>query len=86
MSIKRTICIYDQCGESSLSYFVLKGDYSHLDGIYINGSDEEKEDELHSLLYAKNRVKVKMFTTFPYDVFEKYPVKEVKVIVVGFIH
>lgn len=45
-----TIFIYNQGVEVPLQYFVLEGDYSHLDGTFIGCGDTENEDELNSIL------------------------------------
>jgi hypothetical protein len=45
-----TIIIFNQY-EFGITYHVFKGDYSYLNGIYINQSDNW--DELNKLLYGK---------------------------------
>ncbi len=40
----KTVLIYDQCGEDSISYIVLSGDYSRFDQAYINTEDPKAEE------------------------------------------
>lgn len=64
----KTVLIYDQCGEASIEFYILDGDYQHLDRVYINGAEEEqeKQDELSALLYDnKSQKKLKARMTFP---------------------
>jgi hypothetical protein len=72
-----TILIYDQCGEAPITFFVCDGDYRHLNGIYVNGTeDEEKMDELLSLVDTDNALMV-----FPEDAMGP----DTHVIVAGFL-
>lgn len=64
---EKTIVIWDN-GASNLSYFVLEGDYSHLDKVYISMSKEEKE--LHTLVLGR----FSMLAHFPTDVIRGNPV------------
>ena len=71
-----TIIIYDQCGEADLQFYVLDGDYSHLNKVYINGCDnDELVNEVSSIIENKGLA--------------QFPVKDclpdTKVIVVGFL-
>jgi len=62
----KTVLIYDQCGEDSISYIVLSGDYSRFDQVYIN-TEDPKADELSELLYdEEGNLKVKLRKKFPY--------------------
>lgn len=48
----KTLFFFDNFGESDNFFFELEGDYAHLDKTYINCTDdEEKIDELNSLVY-----------------------------------
>lgn len=93
MNEEITVFIYDQCGQEPLSFFVLEGDYRHLNKIYVNTHVEskngrkiqqEKEDELVKLVYEEDgKKKVVLLETFPIiDVKFKNPVH---VIVCGFL-
>lgn len=53
----KTAIIYNQF-EERISYHVIDGDYSHLHNVYVNGGEEEKEDQLLEIIqdsegYAK---------------------------------
>ena len=78
----KTVLIFDQCGEQPLQFFVVEGDYQHLDSVYINATDDEAlEDELNSLLYDEaGKLKLKPIKGFPYKAVKS----GAKVIVVGF--
>lgn len=68
-AVTKTVLIYDQCGLEPIKFYVLEGDYTHLNHVYINGSedDEAKADELSSLMYGKDgQVKLKAKKGFPY--------------------
>lgn len=79
----KTVLIYDQCGQEDVKFVVIDKDVSHLDGIYINNSENSMElvNELCDLLYANNGDKLVKFS-------EKFPTQDVidgaKVIVCGF--
>ena len=45
----KTIFIYDQCCQEDIKFFILDGDYSHLDKIYINESSDTEEEEQKQL-------------------------------------
>ena len=72
----QTVLIYDQL-DAELKFFVLDGDYSHLNGVYINQMVEgtkakqkaadAKQDELTNLMYVKEtgELKHQFLTTFP---------------------
>lgn len=51
----KTAVIFDRC-EANIEFYVLNGDYRHLDNIYINDFDNEEElnNELDSLFYEDN--------------------------------
>ena len=64
----KTVMIYDQL-DASIKFLVLDGDYKHLDGIYINASDQDEklQDELSNLLYdpQNGQDRVTLLTEFP---------------------
>jgi len=68
----KTVVIWDTM-EADIKFFVLEGDYRHLDQVYLNscGEDqiEEKQDELNDVLaYDEHgRPKVKMLDSFPLE-------------------
>ena len=66
-------------------FFVKEGDYSHLNGVYINGSEEKLMDELNDILF----VDVETSGDYKVKFLKKFPVnkvtKDTKVIVVGFL-
>jgi len=79
----KTIFIYDQCCQDDIKFFIVPGDYSHLDGTYINAEDEANPDELLSILYD---IDCKVFLQ---ELLPHFPVKELtpatKVITVGWL-
>jgi hypothetical protein len=81
---KKTVVIWDQIGCDDIKFAILDGDYSELDGIYINNSMQEPEDveRLSNLIYDDNGNEIATFV-------EKFPVDLVKagavVIVAGFL-
>lgn len=79
----RTVIIWDQCGQEQLLFFVVDGDLSELDGVYLNGcGDEEKVDKLNSIIYRDDYSSYRNFalTKFPVDAVKN----GAKVIVCGF--
>lgn len=40
----RTILIWDQCGTEPIKFAVLEGDYSHLNGVYVNSTQATDEE------------------------------------------
>ena len=80
----KTIMIYDQCGVAPIQFFILDGDYSHLDNIFINeaADNTDLQDELGSLVYDDNgKTKLKVYKKFPLKTAAK---PGTKVIVAGF--
>lgn len=63
----KTIIIWDQCGQDALTFFVVDGDLSHLDKVYINDNDDEAlVDELNNLVFdAEGQNKFKSYKKFP---------------------
>ena len=74
--------IYGTFGEEPIRFAVLNGDYTHLDGCYINVTeDEAKVDELSNLLFNEDgNYKISFKAKFP----RKVVVNGAKVIVCGF--
>ena len=51
----KTLIIFNQMSEGTLHYRIVKGDYSKLNGTYINGdSPEKKQDEANKLIHDDN--------------------------------
>ena len=80
----KTVLIYDQLFESPVSFRVVEGDYSHLNGAYVNHMRLEANlsDELRALLF-KDEVG-NLFEDFTTE----FPVEAVKAgakVVVGFL-
>lgn len=64
----KTIVIYDQLLEQPVKFFVLEGDYTHLDNVYINSAngDEALMDEVQNIVYDEDgRCKITMLDAFP---------------------
>jgi len=63
----KTIVIYDQLMENPISFFILDGDYTHLDRVYINSDKKEKKQaELTAIIYDENgKEKVAFLDKFP---------------------
>lgn len=79
-----TIFIYTLGQEYPLKFFVLEGDYSHLNGCMIGAcGTEEEQEELEDILDfdATGNTKVTMLDTFPVDLVTP----DTKVIEVGFL-
>lgn len=81
----KTVLIYDQCGQAPLEFYVLEGDYSHLDKIYINhiNHDAKLMDELCDLLYDAETGASLLVPelNFPVNAVSK----DTKVIIAGFL-
>lgn len=76
----KTVFIYD---EELVKFFILEGDYRHLDGVYLNSvQDIKKQEELDNLIYSENGGE-------KVTILEKFPIEEVihgaYVITVGFL-
>lgn len=81
----KTVFIFDQQGLEPMKFFVVEGDYTHLNNIYINSEDDEnKIDELYNILYydEHGKFKVNLLDKFPVEEFNS---QEDKVVVVGFL-
>jgi hypothetical protein len=78
----KTIVIWDEL-EANLEFFVVDGDVSHLDGVYINhaGAKPELIDELSDLVYdQEGNPLVEFLVEFPTDIKNNF-----KVITAGFL-
>ena len=82
----KTVFIYDQCGESDISYFVKDGDFSHMNKAYVNSIklDRETEADLLAMLFTEGG------DNNPDTVFlSEFPSQDVKdgaiVVIVGFL-
>lgn len=74
----KTIVIWDTCGDNPISFFILEGNYAHLNNVYCNSfreSDEAYEaynalvDELYSLVFAEDGAfRLEALDTFPIEV------------------
>lgn len=79
----KTVIIYDSVFEQPISYYVVDGDYSHLDGVYGNhmGFSQKLQDELYKIVFNED------WTSKP--ALDKFPLQAVKegaiVIVCGFL-
>lgn len=53
MESNKTVVIWNEFGELDLGWFVVDGDYTELDRVYINSSicDEDDQDKLNTLVY-----------------------------------
>lgn len=78
----KTIFIYEQINGDPLSFFVLDGDYRHLDGIYVNG-DKNWDDLSDLIVDAEGLEKITLLDKFPIDIV--YQESDVCVITVGLI-
>lgn len=79
-----TIFIYDQCGEGPIRFFVLDGDYSHLDGAYVNHFElaETVQEELCGILFNdEGEERHKMSDKFPLAAVQE----DTKVVIIGFL-
>lgn len=80
----KTVLIYDQCGQEEIQFAVLDGDYSELNGIYINNAHQEQEDQdrLNDLICdEEGGYKINLLDQFPVDAVKDGAV----VIVAGFL-
>lgn len=82
----KTVFIYDQCGESDISYFVKDGDFSHMHMAYVNSTklDRETEADLLAMLFTEDGDN-NQDTVF----LSEFPSQDVKdgaiVVIVGFL-
>lgn len=80
----KTIFIWDEL-DAEIKFFVLPGNYSHFNRVYLNGLDkpETVQKELSNLVYCENTGEIK------HTVLKEFPIEEVDtdtvVIVAGFI-
>lgn len=78
----KTVVIWDTI-EDAIRFFVLNGDFTRLDGVYINQcQDKELESELAAIVYDKDgNEKIKMLGHFPTNEIKK----DTAVIACGFL-
>lgn len=76
----QTIIIYDQCGEAPLSFYVVDSDRSHLDGTYVNKTENNEANETELLSIVEDE---ELTGTFHFPEGEMGP--ETKVIICGFL-
>lgn len=78
----RTIIIWDQCGQDSITFYVVDRDVSYLNGIYLNITDTPDAlcNELDDIIASPKFVAL---VAFPIEVIREYP--DTKVIVCGFV-
>lgn len=80
----KTVIIYDQCGEDDIKFRVVDGDFTHLQGKYVNSVDtsDAEADEINTVVFDENWHLLGDFTT-------EFPVEAVregaKVVVIGFL-
>lgn len=90
----KTILIYDQL-DADLKFFVLNGDYSHLNTVYMNSvlpdgatkkaqkAHDKLQEELETLMYGEGGDLILPYTSnFPVDVLKR---EDSIVIVAGFL-
>lgn len=68
--MSKTVIVWDECGQSDISFVVIDRDVTHLAGVYINrgGNDRDKEDELTGLIYDDaGRTRNEHLPSFPVD-------------------
>jgi len=81
----KTIVIWDQCGQEPIKFFILKGDKTHLDGIYINNAEQDPElqEELTDMVFDESgNTIMKMYKKFPMQTVRR---PDTKVITCGFL-
>jgi hypothetical protein len=81
----KTVIFWDTCGQDPLSFFIVDGDYSHLDGIFINHykQSQELQDALNGLIHNEDG-------QYKHKQYKKPPRKAManlnnKIIVAGFL-
>jgi hypothetical protein len=82
----KTVFIYDQCGESEISFFVKDGDYSHMHKTYVNSTlaDRAIEQELLDMLFKEDgdfNEETQILKEFPLD----NVISGAIVVIVGFL-
>jgi hypothetical protein len=81
----KTIIIYETFTDP-IKFYVIDGDYSHLNGVYSNGDAEETaQDELNNLVFNEDWTYKPAYNDFPQHVFEEHNACAVSVIVCGFL-
>ena len=66
----KTIVIWDSCGEEQIQFFVLDGDYSYFNKVYIGiNANIEYQKKLNALMYdEEGNQKIEFFDDFPMQV------------------
>ena len=82
----KTVFIFDSQGEAPIQFFTEEGDFSHLDGVYINGDcSPEAVSSLNDILFPRNYADDWSYRPME----DKFPVlaadEPYTVIIVGFI-
>lgn len=82
----KTVFIYDQCDDQPLSFFVVEGDFSHLNNYYLNSANitESFEVELNKILFKDGGefgYRYPMLDHFPLEAYSP----DTKIVTVGFI-
>lgn len=84
----KTIVIWNQF-DYGVQYFVLDGDYSRFEGVFIGSTEnQELQEELIKLLYTEDGVetgKIEFLKKFPTDLFYKERLGTVIVIECGYL-
>jgi hypothetical protein len=83
----KTVFIFDRSYEADIKFFVVDGDHSRFDGVYL-GDWSDLSVELNNLLYAFDEDEDKL--KFKFKFVDKFPVSEVldgaKVIISGYVY
>jgi hypothetical protein len=80
----KTVIIWDACGEDAIKFLVVRGDYSHLDGVYLNSEASAAEEaELNDLVIDEGYIR-KMSDDFPLKEFALGS-SDIQVIVCGMV-
>lgn len=88
MNPTKTVFIFDSCGERPICFYIKEGDYSHLNGVYVNTYTEDekeqnKQDEVNLLFYTEDGTEkdIPKVDKFPVERIDGYT----KVVVIGFL-
>lgn len=83
--IQRSIIIFDQCGESPVSFKLADGDFTRLNNKYSNSthSSESENEEINNLFFnAAGEYLPGLLDSFPHD---EYVPGVTAVVVMGFL-
>ena len=63
----KTVIIYDQCFERPVSFYIVEGDLSHLNGVYGNhcNYDEKLQNELFKHVFDSEWNQLPALSEFP---------------------